>query len=99
MTPGTTTGMLTDRYELTMLSSFVADGSVHHPAVFEAFSRRLPAGRPPECQHSPLIACVAQQGAAAPDHRGCHTHMSQLNPNFKGVSRHPLCPARYKGKT
>jgi putative nicotinate phosphoribosyltransferase len=37
--------MLTDRYELTMLSSFVADGSVHHPAVFEAFSRRLPAGR------------------------------------------------------
>ena len=39
------TGMLTDRYELTMLSSFVADGSVDHRAVFEAFSRRLPAGR------------------------------------------------------
>jgi putative nicotinate phosphoribosyltransferase len=39
------TGMLTDRYELTMLSSFVADGSVEHRAVFEAFSRRLPPGR------------------------------------------------------
>ena len=38
-------GMLTDRYELTMLSSWVADGSVHHRAVFEAFARRLPEGR------------------------------------------------------
>lgn len=39
------TGLLTDRYELTMLSSFVTDGSVHHRAVFEAFARRLPDGR------------------------------------------------------
>jgi len=38
-------GMLTDRYELTMLSSWVADGSVRHRAVFEAFARSLPAGR------------------------------------------------------
>ncbi|WP_309647261.1 nicotinate phosphoribosyltransferase [Nocardioides sp.] len=38
-------GLLTDRYELTMLSSFVTDGSAHHRAVFEAFSRRLPDGR------------------------------------------------------
>ena len=38
-------GMLTDRYELTMLSSWVTDGSVEHPAVFEAFARRLPEGR------------------------------------------------------
>jgi nicotinate phosphoribosyltransferase len=37
--------MLTDRYELTMLSSWVADGSVHNRAVFEAFARRLPDGR------------------------------------------------------
>ncbi|MEO9325229.1 nicotinate phosphoribosyltransferase [Nocardioides sp. C4-1] len=37
--------LLTDRYELTMLTSFVTDGSVHHPAVFEAFARRLPEGR------------------------------------------------------
>ncbi len=41
----TTTGLLTDRYELTMLDSFVSDGSVDHPAVFEAFARRLPEGR------------------------------------------------------
>jgi nicotinate phosphoribosyltransferase len=38
-------GMLTDRYELTMLSSWVGDGTVHHRAVFEAFARRLPEGR------------------------------------------------------
>ena len=39
------TGLLTDRYELTMLSSFLADGTAHLPAVFECFSRRLPEGR------------------------------------------------------
>jgi nicotinate phosphoribosyltransferase len=40
-----TTGLLTDRYELTMLSSFLADGNANRPAVFECFSRRLPKGR------------------------------------------------------
>ncbi|KAB2811097.1 nicotinate phosphoribosyltransferase [Pimelobacter simplex] len=39
------TGLLTDRYELTMLDSFVRDGSASRPAVFEAFARRLPEGR------------------------------------------------------
>jgi nicotinic acid phosphoribosyltransferase len=39
------TGLLTDRYELTMLDSWVRDGSVDNPAVFEAFARRLPGGR------------------------------------------------------
>ncbi len=38
-------GLLTDRYELTMLASFVQDGSVARPGVFEAFARRLPEGR------------------------------------------------------
>ena len=38
-------GLLTDRYELTMLDSWVRDGSADHPAVFEAFARRLPEGR------------------------------------------------------
>ena len=38
-------GLLTDRYELTMLASFVADGSADRQAVFEAFARRLPSGR------------------------------------------------------
>ena len=38
-------GLLTDRYELTMLSSWLADGSAERPAVFECFARRLPPGR------------------------------------------------------
>ncbi len=37
--------MLTDRYELTMLSSWLADGTAGRPAVFECFARRLPRGR------------------------------------------------------
>lgn len=37
--------LLTDQYELTMLGSFIADGTARNPAVFEAFARRLPAGR------------------------------------------------------
>jgi nicotinate phosphoribosyltransferase len=41
----TSPSLLTDRYELTMLTSFVTDGTVDHPAVFEAFARRLPEGR------------------------------------------------------
>ncbi len=39
------TGLLTDRYELTMLDSWVRDGSADHSAVFEVFARRLPEGR------------------------------------------------------
>ena len=38
-------GMLTDRYELTMLSALVADGLAGRRAVFETFARHLPAGR------------------------------------------------------
>ncbi|MFC5730212.1 MULTISPECIES: nicotinate phosphoribosyltransferase [Nocardioides] len=45
MVPTAGTGLLTDRYELTMLDSFVRDGSVDRRAVFEAFARRLPEGR------------------------------------------------------
>ncbi|MCU1676552.1 MAG: nicotinate phosphoribosyltransferase [Frankiales bacterium] len=37
--------MLTDRYELTMLSSWLRDGTSDHRAAFECFARRLPAGR------------------------------------------------------
>src|SRR5206468_433636 len=38
-------GLLTDRYELTMLSSWLADGSANRQSVFECFARRLPPGR------------------------------------------------------
>jgi len=41
----TTTGLLTDRYELTMLGAALRDGSADRPCVFEVFARRLPEGR------------------------------------------------------
>jgi nicotinate phosphoribosyltransferase len=39
------TGLLTDRYELTMLDAALADGSAGRACVFEVFARRLPEGR------------------------------------------------------
>lgn len=37
--------LLTDRYELTMLDAALRDGTAHRESMFEAFARRLPAGR------------------------------------------------------
>jgi nicotinate phosphoribosyltransferase len=39
------TGLLTDRYELTMLESALRDSSANRQCVFEVFARRLPNGR------------------------------------------------------
>lgn len=41
----TSTALLTDRYELTMLQAALADGTAHRASVFELFSRRLNGGR------------------------------------------------------
>jgi nicotinate phosphoribosyltransferase len=41
----TTTALLTDHYELTMLEAALRDGTAARPSVFEVFARRLPAGR------------------------------------------------------
>ena len=39
------TGLLTDRYELTMLSAALRDGTAHRRCTFELFARKLPDGR------------------------------------------------------
>ncbi|MCU4186953.1 nicotinate phosphoribosyltransferase [Acidiferrimicrobium sp. IK] len=39
------TALLTDHYELTMLEGALRSGVASHPATFEVFTRRLPAGR------------------------------------------------------
>jgi len=41
----TSIGMLTDRYELTMLRAALGDGTADLPCVFEVFGRHLPLGR------------------------------------------------------
>jgi nicotinate phosphoribosyltransferase len=38
-------GLLTDKYELTMLAAALRDGSADRATTFELFARRLPAGR------------------------------------------------------
>jgi nicotinate phosphoribosyltransferase len=40
-----TVALLTDKYELTMLSAALRDGSAHRRTTFELFARRLPDGR------------------------------------------------------
>lgn len=42
---GASTALLTDHYELTMLSAALRDGTAGRRSVFEAFGRRLPDGR------------------------------------------------------
>lgn len=37
--------LMTDRYEFTMVSAALADGTAERPCVFEVFARRLPTGR------------------------------------------------------
>jgi nicotinate phosphoribosyltransferase len=39
------TGLLTDRYELTMLSAALRAGTAHRRCTFELFARKLPDGR------------------------------------------------------
>ncbi|MDT5221935.1 MAG: nicotinate phosphoribosyltransferase [Mycobacterium sp.] len=38
-------GLLTDKYELTMLAAALRDGSAHRHTSWEVFARRLPSGR------------------------------------------------------
>jgi nicotinate phosphoribosyltransferase len=41
----TSTALLTDHYELTMLQAALRSGAAHRRSVFEVFARRLPDGR------------------------------------------------------
>jgi nicotinate phosphoribosyltransferase len=43
--PTSSTALLTDHYELTMLQAALGSGTAHRRAVFELFPRRLPEGR------------------------------------------------------
>ena len=42
---GSSSALLTDHYELTMIAAALKDGTANRPCVFEAFARRLPDGR------------------------------------------------------
>ncbi|WP_328449643.1 MULTISPECIES: nicotinate phosphoribosyltransferase [unclassified Amycolatopsis] len=69
----TSTALLTDHYELTMLGSALADGTAARPCVFEAFARRLPAGR-----RYGVVAGTARVLDAIADFRFTDAELAQL---------------------
>jgi nicotinate phosphoribosyltransferase len=71
--PGASTALLTDHYELTMLSSALADGTAERPCVFEVFARRLPDGR-----RYGVVAGTARVLDAISDFRFTDVELGQL---------------------
>jgi nicotinate phosphoribosyltransferase len=71
--PSASTALLTDHYELTMLSSALADGTAERPCVFEVFARRLPDGR-----RYGVVAGTARVLDAISDFRFTDVELSQL---------------------
>jgi nicotinate phosphoribosyltransferase len=67
------TALLTDHYELTMLSSALADGTAERPCVFEVFARRLPDGR-----RYGVVAGTARVLDAIADFRFTDAELTQL---------------------
>ncbi|WP_158888284.1 nicotinate phosphoribosyltransferase [Amycolatopsis anabasis] len=70
---GTSTALLTDHYELTMLGSALADGTGDRPCVFEVFARRLPDGR-----RYGVVAGTARVLDAIADFRFTDAELTQL---------------------
>src|SRR4030088_991425 len=73
VSPSASTALLTDHYELTMLSSALADGTAERPCVFEVFARRPPDGR-----RYGVVAGTARVLDAISDFRFTDVELSQL---------------------
>lgn len=69
-----TAALLTDKYELTMLSAALQDGTAHRRSSFEVFARRLPFGR-----RYGLVAGTARFIAALADFRFDDAALASLN--------------------
>ncbi|MFC4004822.1 nicotinate phosphoribosyltransferase [Prauserella oleivorans] len=70
---GTSTALLTDHYELTMLGSALTDGTGDRDCVFEVFARRLPNGR-----RYGVVAGTARVLDAIADFRFTDAELTQL---------------------
>ncbi len=70
---GGSTALLTDHYELTMLSSALRDGTGERDCVFEVFARSLPAGR-----RYGVVAGVDRLLDAVADFRFTDAELTQL---------------------
>ncbi|GLZ31140.1 nicotinate phosphoribosyltransferase [Lentzea sp. NBRC 105346] len=72
----TSTALLTDHYELTMLAAALRDGTGDRPCVFEVFARRLPDGR-----RYGVVAGVTRLLDAIADFRFGDAEIEQLRAN------------------
>jgi nicotinate phosphoribosyltransferase len=68
-----TVALLTDKYELTMLSAALRDGTAHRHTTFELFARRLPDGR-----RYGVVAGVGRFLDALPQFRFDHDALASL---------------------
>lgn len=74
------TGLLTDKYELTMLAAALRDGTADRPTTFELFARRLPEGRRygVVCGTGRLLEALPQFGF---DDEACQSLAQFLDPD------------------
>ncbi|MFN8200765.1 MAG: nicotinate phosphoribosyltransferase [Nakamurella multipartita] len=91
----TTTGstaLFTDRYELTMLSAAIADGTADRHCVFETFARRLPPGR-----RYGVVAGVGRVLDALADFTFGESELAQLEPFLDPPTLEYLAAYRFTG--
>ncbi len=67
------TALLTDQYELTMLSAALKDGTAHRRSVFETFGRRLP-----DCRRYGVVAGTGRLLDALADFRFGDAELADL---------------------
>ena len=91
----TTTGstaLFTDRYELTMLSAAIADGTADRHCVFETFARRLPPGR-----RYGVVAGVGRVLDALADFTFGEPELAELEPFLDPPTLEYLAAYRFTG--
>lgn len=88
----TTTSLLTDHYELTMLQAALAHGTADRQCTFEAFARRLPGGR-----RYGVVAGVARVIDAVHDFRFSDDDLEFLAPILDTRTRDYLANYRFDG--
>lgn len=86
------TALFTDRYELTMLSASIADGTADRHCVFETFARRLPPGR-----RYGVVAGVGRVLDALADFTFGESELAQLEPFLDPPTLEYLAAYRFAG--
>ena len=86
------TALFTDRYELTMLSAAIADGTADRHCVFETFARRLPPGR-----RYGVVAGVGRVLDALADFTFGESELAQLEPFLDPPTLEYLAAYRFTG--